>query len=65
MKTEQPTEIALSDKEHAALKAFADEHGMTVDEAAAYLASRELSRRYRQNGIRPANVYQMARRTKQ
>ena len=49
----------LSDGEFARLKAFAEQHGMTTDEAATHLARQALTSKFRNKRLAPAQVLQM------
>jgi hypothetical protein len=55
-------EIRLSDKELAAVQAYADERGMTLDEAATELTQDAIAKKFRKNLNRaPAKVYSLPR----
>lgn len=53
--------VDLSDREAAALEAYATEHGLTPDQAATQLAQQTLSARYRIKS-QPARVIPFRRR---
>jgi hypothetical protein len=57
-------QIRLSDKELARVQAYADEHGLTLDEAATQLSQDAIASKFRKNlGRGPARVYDMKRTT--
>lgn len=57
-------EPRLSDRELAVIQAYANERGLTVDEAATQLAQDAIAAKFRKNlGRGPARVYQMRKKT--
>lgn len=56
------TPILLSGKELETVKAYAEMHGLTIDEAASKLVSDAIARRIKRNtGKTPARVYPIRR----
>ncbi len=56
-------ELRLSDKEIELVQRYADENGMTLDEAATQLSQDAIAKRFRKNlGRGPAKVYQLPRK---
>lgn len=56
-------ELRLSEKELSMVKAYADERGLTLDEATSQLSHDAIAKRFRKNlGRGPAKVYQLPRK---
>ena len=49
----------LSEGEFTRLQAYAQQHGMTLDEAATHLARQALAEKFRNKRLAPAQVLQM------
>ncbi len=55
-------ELRLSEKELALVKAYAEERGLTLDEAASQLVQDSIAKKFRRNlGRAPAQVYPIKR----
>ncbi|MDR6216200.1 hypothetical protein [Paracidovorax wautersii] len=58
----QPTTpLDLSEAELAAVQAYAEQHGLTLDEAATELAQQAIAARYVRRRPEPARVIQLPR----
>lgn len=56
-------ELRLSDRELAVIQSYADENGLTIEEAATQLIKNAIAKRFRKSlGRGPAKVYSLPRR---